>query len=124
MLAALGMFIFDSDSTLFEEKNRRRDWRHASTERFGARAASQFLGPGEDVVSLSGRLVPELVGRYSALEDLADMAATGDAWPLADGQGTILGQFVITSLDEQQRQLIDTGQARQTDFTLELKRVD
>ena len=55
MLAALGMFIFDTDTTLFDELSRRRSWRHGRTERFGARAASQYLGPGEDQVTLSGK---------------------------------------------------------------------
>lgn len=124
MLAALGMFVFDIDSLLFEEMTRRRSWRHGRTDRFGARAAGQYLGPGEDAITLSGTLVPELAGRHSAIETLAEMAATGDAFPLADGSGTVHGNFTIENLEERKTNLLDNGQARTTGFTIELLRVD
>lgn len=123
MLAALGMFVFNTDSTLFDQLDRRRGWRHGRTDRFGALAASQYLGPGEDQITISGKLVPELVGSYSAIEKLVEMADTGEAYPLADGTGKLFGQFTIENIDEQHQQLIDTGQARQIDFRIELKRV-
>lgn len=124
MLAALGMFVFDTDSALFDELARTRNWRHAQTERFGARPASQFVGPGDDTVTLTGRLVPGLAGAYSSIARLADMADEGDALPLADGSGNILGQFTIESIDEKHANLIDTGKARTVDFSLSLRRVD
>jgi phage protein U len=124
MLAALGMFIFDTDSALFDELSRRRSWRHGRTERFGARAASQFLGPGQDQVTLSGKLIPELAGSYSSIEKLVEMADTGEAYPLADGLGNILGSFTIETIDEQHSNLIDTGRARTIDFSIDLERVD
>lgn len=123
MLAAIGMFVFETDSALFDELARKRSWRHARTERFGARAASQFLGPGDDEVTISGRLVPGLAGRYSSLQRISEMADTGEAYPLADGTGTIMGSFTIEGLDETHRNLIDNGRARLIDFTLTLKRV-
>lgn len=124
MLAALGMFVFDTDSALFNELARQRSWRHARTERFGARAASQFLGPGDDHISLTGKLVPELAGSYSAIEKLVEMADAGEAYPLADGLGNILGQFTIDAMEEQHQNLIDTGRARTVDFRIDLQRVD
>ena len=62
MLAALGLFVFDMSTTLFDELARKREWRHARTDRFGAMAASQFVGPGDDKVTISGTLVPEVAG--------------------------------------------------------------
>lgn len=123
MLAAIGMFVFETDTALFDELARKRSWRHARTERFGAIAASQFVGPGDDDVTLSGRLVPGLAGRWSSLQQIAEMADTGEAFPLADGTGTILGQFTIEGLDETHRSLIDNGRARLIDFTITLRRV-
>lgn len=124
MLAALGLFVFNADSLLFEQIERSRTWRHARTDRFGARAAAQYLGPGDDTITLSGTLVPELLGRFTAIETLADMAGTGDAFPLADGGGNLLGNFTIEDLQERKSNLIDTGQARMTEFTVQLKRID
>lgn len=124
MLAALGMFVFDADSALFDQLARNRDWRHERAARFGSRAASQFVGPGEDKVTLSGVLVPELAGTYSALETLAQMADDGEAYPLADGTGTVIGTFTIDRISETRGSILDNGRARRTDFTIELSRVE
>lgn len=124
MLAALGMFVFETNTALFDQLARQRGWRHAESERFGARAASQFLGPGSDTVTLTGRLVPGLAGKYSSIARLVEMADTGEAHQLADGRGNILGLFTIENVDETHRELIDTGQARVIDFTVTLKRRD
>lgn len=124
MLAALGLFVFDMSSTLFDELARSREWRHERTDRFGVLAASQYVGPGEDKITLTGTLVPEITGTYSAIENLAAMADTGEAWPLLNGAGVILGQFVILRLEEKWSNLIDLGVPRVVGFTLELSRVD
>ena len=123
MLAALGMFVFETDTALFDRMGRVRDWRHDRTPRFGARAASQFTGPGDDRITLVGMLVPEIAGSYSALETLAEMADEGEAWPLADGRGNLYGTYTIERLSEDRANLIDDGRARQIGFTLELMRV-
>lgn len=123
MLAALGLFVFDTSSTLFETIDRDREWRHERSDRFGARAASQFVGPGADKLVLSGMLVPELVGSWSAIETLAQMADEGEAYPLADGAGNIVGTFTIDRISERKGNLIDTGVARRNEFTIELTRV-
>ncbi|WP_225206255.1 phage tail protein [Novosphingobium huizhouense] len=123
MLMALGMFVFSTDTLLPDGIDRDRDWRHERAARFGARAASQFTGPGDDRIVLSGSLVPELAGDYGAIERLAEMAEQGEAWPLMNGRGEVLGQFTIDRLSERKGNLIDTGAPRRTDFTLELSRV-
>ncbi len=117
------MFVFETDTALFDRMGRDRDWRHDRTPRFGARAASQFTGPGDDRITLVGMLVPEIAGSYSALETLAEMADEGEAWPLADGRGNLYGTYTIERLSEDRVNLIDDGRARQIGFTLELMRV-
>lgn len=123
MLAAIGMFVFSTETALFDAFDRERDWRHERTGRFGARAASQFVGPGEDAVRLSGRLVPEVAGSYSAMETLAEMAETGEAHPLMNGRGEVLGIFTIDRIGERKSNLVDDGSSRWNDFTIELTRV-
>lgn len=123
MLFALGLFVFDSTTTLPDKLTRQRDWRHERTDRFGARAASQFTGPGIDRIQLSGTLVPELLGDYGALETLARMADDGEAHPLLDGRHNVLGMFTIDALDEDKDNLLDDGRAARTGFTLTLTRV-
>lgn len=123
-LMTLGMFVFSIDTALYDALTRSREWRHATAERFGARAASQYVGPGNDNIGLSGLIVPEIAGRYSALETLASMAATGDSYPLIDGQGRILGHYRIVRLDEDHAFIMAGGTPRNVAFRLELERSD
>jgi len=120
----LGMFVFSIDTALYDRLNRSREWRHATAERFGARAASQYVGPGGDNISISGLIVPEIAGRYSALDTLADMAATGDSYPLINGPGRILGHYRIVRLDEDHAFIMAGGLPRNVAFKIELERSD
>lgn len=124
MLLAIGMFVFEVPNLLFDQLKRRRNWRHPTSERVGARAASQFVGVGEDTLTLSGVLAPGVMGRKDALEDLAAMADQGRSWPVVDGDGFVYGAFVILDLDETKRELLENGQATLIDFTVNLQRVD
>jgi len=123
-LMTLGMFVFSVETALYQALTRSREWRHATAERFGARAAAQYVGPGVDTIGLSGLIVPEIAGRYSALETLADMAATGDSYPLMDGDGRVLGHYRIVRLDEDHAVIMAGGIPRNIAFRLELERSD
>lgn len=123
MLFALGMFVFDSQTMLPDRIERDRAWRHARDDRFLAPAASQYVGPGDDKVTISGVLVPELAGSASAIETLAEMANEGEAYQLMDGTGTLLGCYTIERVANGGSNLLDTGQARKIDFVLEVMRV-
>ncbi|GLK49603.1 hypothetical protein GCM10017620_25760 [Brevundimonas intermedia] len=124
MLLALGMFDFSIDTALFNQLQRRRNWRHPSGDRVGARAASQYAGPGDDIIVLGGLLAPGQIGHAEALDDIALMAKAGSAYPLLDGEGYVYGAYVITDLDETKRNFLVDGQALMVDFTITLKRVD
>ena len=54
MLLAIGMFVFEIPNVLFDQLKRRRSWRHPTSERVGARAASQFAGVGDDNLTITG----------------------------------------------------------------------
>jgi len=67
--------------------------------RFGARAASQYAGPGGDLVTIVALIAPEIVGSYVSIDRLIDMAYTVDNWPLVDGMGYLLGHYYIEAMD-------------------------
>lgn len=123
-LMTLGMFVFGMDTVPYQDLQRRMTWRHEQSERFGARPASQFAGPGEDSITIAGLVMPELAGRYSAIETLIEMADTGDHWPLMDGTGRVLGDFRIETIDQSHKGVLAGGIPRGIDFAMELKRVD
>jgi phage protein U len=123
-LMALGMFLFELGTLPFEELQHKMDWRHARAPRIGARDATQFVGPGDETVSLSGAVYTELSDGIVSLEDLRAMADQGEAWPLVTGSGRVYGNFVITAIDERQVYLMADGTPRRIDFGIDLLGVD
>jgi len=123
MLASLGLFVFELATFPFSEQTRRRGWKHARTARVGAPDAAQFVGAGDDKITLSGILAPEAVGSYGAIDTLIDMADAGDAYQLVDGTGRVWGAFVIEAIDERRKHLMIDGVPRLIDFAVDLGRV-
>lgn len=124
MMLALGMFVFSLHTLAYQQLQRQTDWRHVSSSRFGAAPARQFVGRGDDAITLPGVLLPELAGSLLSLDVLRHMANTGKAWPLVEGTGRIYGLWVIESLQENRSLFFPDGTARRLEFTLALKRID
>ena len=124
MLMALGQFIFSLPTLAYDNIKRSTAWRHPSHSRVGARPAYQFVGPGDESIHISGVLIPTLIGRAASLDELREMAHTGQAWALVAGTGVVLGAYVIEHMDETGTYHIDNGAAQRIEFSLQLKRVD
>ncbi|PZW97311.1 hypothetical protein DFS28_105287 [Pseudomonas sp. 478] len=124
MMLALGMFVFSLSTAAYQELQRQTDWRHASNSRIGAAPARQFVGRGEDAITLPGVILPELAGSPLSLDALRLMANTGKAWPVVEGSGRIYGLWVIESLSETKTFFFRDGTPRRIEFTLSLKRID
>lgn len=124
MMMALGMFVFSLETLAYQEFQRQTDWRHGSTSRIGTNPARQYMGRGEDSITLPGVLLPGLVGSPLSLDTLRTMADTGKAWPLVQGDGRIFGLWVIESLSETRTLFFRDGAARRIEFNLKLSRID
>ncbi|KIH84230.1 phage tail protein [Pseudomonas batumici] len=124
MMLALGMFVFSLSTLAYQELQRQTEWRHASNNRIGAPPARQFLGRGEDTITLPGILLPELAGSMFSLDALRLMANTGKAWPVIEGSGRLYGLWVIESLSETKTIFFRDGTPRRIEFSLTLKRID
>lgn len=123
-MMTLGLFAFSLPTAAYQELQRYTSWRHGKTSRVGARAASQFQGPDEDTITVSGLIAPGAVGTLQALQDLRNMGDEGLAWPLVTGFGENLGAWKIDSVDETQTIFMDDGRPRKADFTVTLHRID
>lgn len=123
-MMAFGYFIFNLYTVPYQSQQQEREWRHAAHDRVGARPAYQFLGPGEESMTLSGTLMPELSGGRVSLELLTKMADTGQAYPLIEGSGVFHGMFVASSISQTRTEFFSDGAARKIEFTVKLTRVD
>lgn len=124
MMMALGMFVFSLSTAAYQELQRQTEWRHVSNTRIGAAPARQFVGRGDDSITLPGVILPELAGSVLSLDTLRLMANTGKAWPMVEGSGRIYGLWVIESLSETKTVFFRDGTPRRLEFTLNLKRID
>lgn len=124
MLMALGTFVFSLQTAAYDQLQRKMGWRHATSERVGARPARQFVGPGEDSITLSGLVAPPLTGTLASIEELRELAGEGRPQSLVDGTGAVLGAFVITDLQETRTLFFADGVPRKVEFTLSLERTD
>lgn len=124
MMLALGMFVFSLSTAAYQELQRQTEWRHASNSRVGAAPARQFVGRGDDTITLPGVILPELAGSALSLDALRLMANTGKAWPMVEGSGRIYGLWIIDNLSETKTLFFRDGTPRRIEFTINLKRID
>ncbi|MDM9246407.1 phage tail protein [Klebsiella pneumoniae] len=124
MMLALGMFVFMRQTLPHQTMQRDAEYLWPSNSRVGKRDSFQYLGPGEERITLAGVLYPELTGGKLTMTAIRLMADEGRAWPLLDGTGTIYGMYVINNISETGSLFFADGTARKIDFTLTLTRVD
>lgn len=124
MMMTLGFFVFSRLTVPYQSSQHEMVWRHPTNSRVGARPSAQFLGVGDETLTLSGVLMPEITGGELSLEALRKMADTGKAYPLIEGRGTVTGFFVIEKISKGRSEFFSDGAARKIEFTIELKRVD
>ncbi len=120
----LGYFVFSLHTLAYQDLQRQLAWRHASISRVGARPAHQFIGPDEETITLNGTLYPEFAGTRLSLELLETMAATGQAWPLIQGDGLLYGEYLIIGIQTTGTLHFQDGAPRKIEFQLTLKRTD
>lgn len=124
MMMVFGLFVFELRTLPYQQLQLSRNWRHVKNDRVGRSAKWQYVGAGENQLTLGGLLYPEITGGNLSLGAVSTMAYTGLAWPLIDGVGSIYGMYVITGLQETHQEFDRFGKAKRIEFTLSLQRVD
>lgn len=122
VMMMLGEYAFGLDTAAFQEMNRSTEWHWPSQDVFGGRPVLQFTGKGEDAITLPGIIFPEYWGGTDQLDQLRDLADEGEPQTLIDGRGFILGEWVITGVQERQSVFGPAGVGRRQEFTINLKR--
>lgn len=124
MMMTLGWFVFMRSTVAPQSQQDERAWRHPGNNRIGARPSYQYLGPDDELSTLSGVLYPELTGGPVSLDMLNSMGDSGQAFPLIQGDGVMRGSFVIEGISTTRSEFFQDGSARKIEFSIKLKRVD
>lgn len=121
-MLVLGSYVFGLNTAAFQELNRDTKWRWGKQEVFGDVPALQFVGYGEETITLPGVIFPEYWGGTGQLDTLRSLADQGQPLPLIDGRGYVLGDFVITGVQERQSTFAGMGVPLRQEFTITLER--
>lgn len=124
MMMIYGMMPFMRQTLPYGELQQNIDYRWPTNSRIGQRPAAQFIGVGDEKITLSGELRPEITGGAVSLMTVRLLADQGMAWPLIGGSGMIYGMYVIESISNTYSEFFPNGTASKIMFTLNLKRVD
>lgn len=123
MIISLGQIIFEYIKMPANSMNHDKEWRFDDGNRFGAPPATQYLGKGQERISISGALIKDM-GDYSNLQTLSDMADTGDAFALIDGVGNVIGNYTIRRISQDKSYFLPNGTPRKIDFSIDLVRAE
>lgn len=124
MMMIYGMMPFMRQTLPYGELQQNIDYSWPTNSRIGQRPAAQFIGVGDEKITLSGELRPEITGGAVSLMTVRLLADQGMAWPLIGGSGMIYGMYVIESISSAHSEFFPNGAASKIMFTLNLKRMD
>jgi phage protein U len=119
------------DTPNFESIQRDSQFTWTSADRLSRDPAMQFTGPGEDNISIEGRMFPYHFGGLSTLDRLRRAGRAGKPmmmvrfYPLAEPSGygsEVIGNYVIKRVRTVEQKIGVYGIAHKIDFTLELQR--
>lgn len=118
-LMALGDFVFELSTLVYQQIERSNTWRHPGSEPVGAPPVYQYTGQGAQTLSFSGVIYKEF-SNLKALDTLREMADTGQVYVLVSATGKVFGFYVIDDLSETQSYFDANGEPLRVEFTLKL----
>lgn len=122
-MAQLGDYQFSLETAAFDQLLRDTEYLWRGQNRIGRAPAQQFLGLGEDSITLQGTIYPHFRGGLGQLEAMRSAAGNGE--PLAliyafETVGQYVGRWCIRRISDERSVLIRNGAARKIDFKLTL----
>ena len=121
------VFRFAVDTAAYQSLTRRTEWRWPAQDRLWNEPARQFTGRGTDEITLEGVILPAWkggLGQIKAMRAMADAAlkdgSAARPLMLTTGYGDVLGEWVITGLEEEQPVIGPSGAPLEQRFRLTL----
>lgn len=99
---------------------RRRSWSYAMQDVIEGPPRAQFMAPGTTESTLTLFLHASYCAPKQVLDALVAMADAADAYTLQAESGEVLGQYVITSVDDDPKRTLPDGTVIATTVTVAL----
>lgn len=99
---------------------RRSEYRWAKQDRIGRKPAHQFMGGGADEITLTGEILPHFMGGFAQIDAMRALAKRGKPLLLVSGRGDVLGDWVITGIEQEDGDLWADGAPRVTNFVMKI----
>ena len=122
-LAKLGDYVFQLDTAAFQSLQRQSAYRWEIKNRLKRLPAAQFLGPGEEGITLPGIILPHFRGGIGQVGKMREMAAKGDPLALVyafERAGQYAGLWCIKEVSETRTLFFKDGVPRRIEFQLSL----
>jgi phage protein U len=119
-LLTWGDYSFEVGGTSFEKLRHRFGGRWSKPPVFGRRPPGQYLGPGEEEVTLHGTIYPVDMG-HSTFDQIVAMqsaAGNGTVDMLFSGAGDAMGLFRLDDVDYETTNFLRDGTPQKVDYTL------
>jgi len=124
VLYQIGALTLDTRPFNADEMKRSSAADFATKPTIGGLQGREFMGEGEDKLTLSGQLLPTKTGGMSELESAHSFRRAGTRLPVVRGDGKSFGWFVITSISESHTDLMRDGVGFVVKFDIDLAKVD
>ena len=126
VLAGLGELRFEISDLVFQGLERNFQYRWEAQNRLGRRPAQQFMGPGEETISLEGVIYPNhpmFSKPMASLNKIRSQSMTGQPFRFGanvGGQGRNLGRWVVKSIRDKQSYFNQQSSPGKVEFTIEM----
>ncbi|MEK7991721.1 MAG: phage tail protein [Thiotrichaceae bacterium] len=117
-----GGIEFTTNTTALNKIAHSTTYEWAAVGRLDRPHARQFLGKGEDNITLTGEYYPAVGGNANALEAVRSKADKGTPEILMDGSGKNWGKYVCTDVKDDKSELMDDAKPQKVSFTVTLKK--
>lgn len=115
------VYTFGMSTVAYNSMRRATNWRWSSQSRTGRSPAMQFIGKGEDSITLEGVIYPQFKGGLNQLPKMREEADKGRPFLLADSLGRVdYGYWCILQVEEVQTNFLQGGIPRKITFLLTL----
>jgi phage protein U len=109
MLYSIGSLTLDTRPFSVDEMQRSASADFATKPLIGTMQGREFMGEGEDKITLSGQILPFKIGGLTELEMAHSFRISGQKLPVLRGDGKRMGWFVIESISETHQDLMRDG---------------